>query len=229
MARAFPFLAAVLGFLAGGAAPAETLRVATRSIAYHPALFTSRDRFWLDYLKRKQLELRQRGTHIEVATHFIHPDEISVHSLDLITELVASGVPVYVQTPFLGGCNDSGETLASLFGQLRAAGAEIHYVFLPCSPIQGNARYSSPISRALEKRSSGRFARARSSALRRAGPAIASTASPPSGGSCSRRTATSVKSRPPKGRRPVSISCSTAAAEKRSLRASGIFTAWPTR
>lgn len=128
----------------------ETLRVATRSIAYHPALFTERDRFWLDYLKRKQLELRQRGTSIEVATHFIHPDEISVRSLDVITELVGSGVPVYVQTPFLGGCNDSAETMADLFGQLHAAGAEIHYVFLPCSPIQGNARYRTPISDALE-------------------------------------------------------------------------------
>ena len=128
----------------------ETLRVGTRSVAYHPALFTAKDGFWLEYLKRKQLELKQRGTNIEIATHFIHPDEISVRSLDLITELVGSGIPVYVQTPFLGGCNESGETLAELFAQLRAAGAEIHYIFLPCSPIQGNARFRSPISVALE-------------------------------------------------------------------------------
>jgi KamA family protein len=134
----------------GGIPHIETLRIATRSVAYHPALFTARDGFWLDYLKRKQLELRQRGTSIEVATHFIHPDEISVRSLDLITELVGSGVPVYIQTPFLGGCNDSAETMAELFAQLRAVGAEIHYVFLPCSPIQGNARYRAPISSALE-------------------------------------------------------------------------------
>jgi L-lysine 2,3-aminomutase len=128
----------------------ETLRVATRSVAYHPSLFTARDDFWLDYLKRKKLELRQRGTNIELATHFIHPDEISVSTLDLITELVGSGIPVYVQTPFLGGCNESGEILTDLFGQLRAAGAEIHYIFLPCSPIQGNARYRAPISAALD-------------------------------------------------------------------------------
>jgi lysine 2,3-aminomutase len=31
----------------------------------------------LSYLKRKNLELQARGKRMEVATHFIHPDEIS--------------------------------------------------------------------------------------------------------------------------------------------------------
>jgi KamA family protein len=128
----------------------ETLRLATRSLSFHPALFAAHDGFWLNYLRRKQIELQQKGKRIEVATHFIHPDEVSLQSLDAISELVGNGVPVYVQTPFLGGCNDSAEVMAELFSRLRAVGAQMHYVFMPCSPIQGNARYRSTIARGLE-------------------------------------------------------------------------------
>jgi L-lysine 2,3-aminomutase len=59
-------------------------------------------------------------------------------------------VPVYVQTPFLGGCNDSGDVLAELYATLRGVGAEMHYIYMPCSPIQGNARYDAPLSRGVQ-------------------------------------------------------------------------------
>ena len=127
----------------------ETLRIATRSISYHPALLTANDGFWLNYLKRKQLELKQKSKRIEIATHFVHPDEVSVQGLELISELVSAGIAVYVQTPFLGGCNDSGEELVELFNRLRAVGAEMHYVFMPCSPLRGNRKYRAPISAGL--------------------------------------------------------------------------------
>jgi KamA family protein len=128
----------------------ETVRIATRSLSYHPALLTGKDGFWIDYLKRKQIELSQKSKKIEVATHFAHPDEVSRQTLEAITDLVGAGIPVYVQTPYLGGCNDAGETLVRLFRLLRAAGAEMHYVFMPCSPLQGNRRYRTPISSGLK-------------------------------------------------------------------------------
>jgi L-lysine 2,3-aminomutase len=124
----------------------ETLRLATRSLAYHPALFTARDGWWLHWLERKQVELVQKGKRIEVATHFIHPDEVSRHSLEVISELTSRGVGVYVQTPFLGGCNDRGPELEELYRLLRGAGAEMHYIFMPCSPLQGNRRYLSTLA-----------------------------------------------------------------------------------
>jgi lysine 2,3-aminomutase len=127
----------------------ETLRLATRSISYHPTLLTANDGFWLNYLKRKQLELKQKNKKIEVATHFAHPDEVSVQGLELISELVSAGIPVYIQTPLLGGCNDKGEELLELFRRLRSAGAEMHYVFMPCSPLRGNRKYRAPISTGL--------------------------------------------------------------------------------
>ena len=127
----------------------QTLRLATRSIAYYPHMFLSEDAKLLNYLKRKNFELQERGKRMEVATHFIHPDEISPQSLMIITDLVKSGIAVYVQTPFLNNCNDEGPELARLFSLLRGAGAELHYIYIPCSPIHGNSVYWSPISKGL--------------------------------------------------------------------------------
>ena len=128
----------------------QCLRLATRSIAYYPHMFLSDDGEMLRYLKRKNLALQDRGKRMEVATHFIHPDEISPQSLAIINELVRNGIPVYVQTPFLNDCNDEGPELVRLFSLLRGAGAELHYIYIPCSPIHGNSIYWSPLSRGLD-------------------------------------------------------------------------------
>jgi L-lysine 2,3-aminomutase len=135
----------------------QTLRLATRSIAYYPDMFLSEDGKLLSYLKRKNLALQERGKRMEVATHFIHPDEISPQSLMIITELVSNGIAVYVQTPFLNNCNDQGPELVRLFSLLRGAGAELHYIYIPCSPIHGNSLYWTPISKGLD---AGRYLRA---------------------------------------------------------------------
>ena len=127
----------------------QTLRLATRSIAYYPNLFLARNGSLLKYIKAKNYELQMSGKRMEVATHFIHPDEISPQSLELITDLVNHGIAVYVQTPFLKDCNDRGPELVRLFGLLRGAGAELHYIYIPCSPIQGNRIYWTPIADGL--------------------------------------------------------------------------------
>jgi L-lysine 2,3-aminomutase len=128
----------------------QTLRLATRSIAYYPHMFLGDDARLLNYLKRKNLELQDRGKRMEIATHFIHPDEISPQSLMIISELVKNGIVVYVQTPFLKDCNDEGPELVRLYSLLRGAGAELHYIYIPCSPIHGNSIYWSPIAKGLE-------------------------------------------------------------------------------
>lgn len=128
----------------------KTLRIATRAISYFPDLFLRDDESWLRYLLRINLELTEKNKRIEVATHFVHPDEISVQSLDIITQLASEGIQVYVQTPFIAGCNDDWKKLSALFHTLHSAGAEMHYIFLPTSPIQGNKTYWSPLSKGLE-------------------------------------------------------------------------------
>ncbi len=127
----------------------QTLRLATRSIAYYPHMFLDKEAALLTYLKRKNLELQEKGKRLEVATHFIHPDEISPQALLIIGELTRGGICVYVQTPFLKGCNDQGPELVRLFSMLRGAGAELHYIYIPCSPIHGNSVYWSPISQGI--------------------------------------------------------------------------------
>jgi L-lysine 2,3-aminomutase len=57
---------------------------------------------------------------------------------------------VYIQTPFLKDCNDEGPELVRLYNQLRGAGAELHYIYIPCSPIIGNSIYWTPISSGLK-------------------------------------------------------------------------------
>ena len=127
----------------------QTLRLATRSIACYPHMFLSEDGELLRYLKRKNLELQDRGKRMEVATHFIHPDEISPQSPEISADLVRNGIAVYVQTPFLNNCNDEGPELVRLFSLLRGAGAELHYIYIPCSPIHGNTVYWAPITKGL--------------------------------------------------------------------------------
>ena len=128
----------------------QTLRLATRSVSYYPHLFYADNNFWLNYLKGKNLELQRKGKRIELATHFIHPDEISPQSLDIMTDLVKNGISVYIQTPFLKDCNDKGPELTRLFSLLRGAGAELHYIYIPCSPIHGNSVYWTPLSEGVD-------------------------------------------------------------------------------
>jgi len=128
----------------------QTLRLATRSIAYYPDLFLENEASYLKYIIQKNLELQQQGKRMEVATHFIHPDEISPESLEIITDLVNSGIAVYVQTPFLKDCNDKGPELVRLFSLLRGAGAELHYIYIPCSPIHGNSVYWTSLSEGVQ-------------------------------------------------------------------------------
>ncbi len=124
----------------------QTIRIASRCISYYPQLFYAHDSFWLNYFIEKSRALQENNKRIEVATHFIHPDEISHYSLDIISKLASEGVGVYTQTPFLKDCNESGQELTSLYNELRSVGSEIHYVYIPCSPIQGNKVYWTPIS-----------------------------------------------------------------------------------
>jgi lysine 2,3-aminomutase len=128
----------------------KTLRIATRSIAYYPHLFLKNNREYLGYLKSKQADCVKIGTRIEIGVHFVHPDEVSLASLDIISDLVKAGIVVYVQTPFLNRVNNSGLVLARLFTLLRNAGAQIYYIFTPCHPIHGTQTYWTPISQSIE-------------------------------------------------------------------------------
>ena len=135
----------------------ETVRLAARTISYHPQMLRRRGDFWVRFLIKARDDLAIVGKHLEIAGHFIHPDEASVASLEVIAELARNGIPVYIQTPFLAGCNDDGEVLVRLYRELRLRGAEMHYIFFPCSAIKGNRRFWSPIATALR---AGNFLRA---------------------------------------------------------------------
>ena len=128
----------------------EVIRIATRSVAYYPELFLKDTGNLIQYLIDKNDQCRSHGKRIEAGVHFVHPDEVSIQSLEIISALVQRGIQVYVQTPFLNGLNTYGETLGRLFTLLRQAGVKIYYIFTPCSPIHGTKDFWTPISKALE-------------------------------------------------------------------------------
>ncbi|WP_022666011.1 radical SAM protein [Desulfospira joergensenii] len=128
----------------------QVIRIATRSISYFPKLFLKNKGRLIQYLQEKHLIVREKGKQLEIGVHFIHPDEISIQSLSIITRLTRAGIRVYLQTPFLKGVNNEGPVLATLFSRLRNAGVKIYYIFTPCHPIQGTKKFETSISDAIE-------------------------------------------------------------------------------
>lgn len=130
----------------------EVIRIATRSVAYYPELLQKDGHELLTYLIESGKRCSAKGKSLEIGLHFVHPDEVSVQSLGIISLLVQYGIRVYVQTPFLKGLNTEGRILFRLFTLLRQAGVKIYYIFAPCSPIHGTRDFWAPISKALEAR-----------------------------------------------------------------------------
>ncbi|MCP4023808.1 MAG: radical SAM protein [Desulfobacteraceae bacterium] len=128
----------------------KTIRLATRTIFYHPQFFLSGNQEVIHYLIAKKLACESLGKQLEIGIHIVHPHEISVKSLEIITMLVKAGIPVYVQTPFLKNLNDDGRVLSHLFTRLRNAGVKIYYIFTPCSPIHGTQRHWTTIDQAFD-------------------------------------------------------------------------------
>ncbi|MBU1195849.1 MAG: radical SAM protein [Proteobacteria bacterium] len=128
----------------------KTIRIASRSVSYYPELFLKNNQAYIHYLIEKNSQCEKNGKRIELGIHFVHPDEVSIQSLDIISRFVKNGIQVYVQTPFLKGLNDDGKTLKDLFSLLRQAGAQIYYIFTPCHTIHGTKEYWTPISQSFQ-------------------------------------------------------------------------------
>ncbi len=90
----------------------QVIRIATRSVAYFPDLFLKDDAAYIKYLIEKNHKCLNNGKRIEIGIHFVHPDEISIQSLDIISQFVKNGIQVYVQTPFLKDINTDPTMLA---------------------------------------------------------------------------------------------------------------------
>lgn len=128
----------------------QTIRIATRSIAYYPYLFLDKDKRLIKDLIALHKKAGNCGKAIEIGIHLVHPDEISVSSLEILSELIRNGIRIYLQTPFLNQINTDGKILAELFNRLRQMGVQIYYIFTPCSPIYGTKDFWTSISKAFD-------------------------------------------------------------------------------
>lgn len=128
----------------------QSIRLATRTLAYFPWFFIKNNKENLSFILKMKDLCHSAGKKFEIGIHLVHPDEISIQSLDIISSLVKKGIRVYVQTPFLKDLNTKGKTLARLFTRLRQAGVQIYYIFTPCSPIHGTKQYWTSICESIQ-------------------------------------------------------------------------------
>lgn len=119
------------------ARPGLLVRLCTRAISFHPAVFTPR-----------LVEGLRRLRPLWVIPHINHPAEISrryaPESREALLRLVDSGIPVQSQTVLLRGVNDEVATLSRLFHQLTLLGVRPGYLF-QCDLVPGTSHLRVPV------------------------------------------------------------------------------------
>ncbi|MDH3660681.1 MAG: hypothetical protein OEU92_11775 [Alphaproteobacteria bacterium] len=148
---------------ASGQAGVKMVRIGTKEIAFRP------QRFDKEFLNTLHLfHERYPDVHINVVSHFSHPDEFLERDRDgryielehrykwlapverAVKGLLALGfVSIENQTPMIDRVNDDPEALRILHQDLRQAGIRSKYIF-QCREIQGHRAFSIPLERAWQ-------------------------------------------------------------------------------
>lgn len=148
---------------ASGQAKVKMVRIGTKEIAFRP------ERFDAEFLNMLRLfHDRYPNVHINVVSHFSHPDEFLERDMDgryieddhrhrwlkpverAVQGLLSLGfVSIENQTPMIDRVNDNVEALHILHQELRQAGIKSKYVF-QCREIQGHRAFSVPLERAWQ-------------------------------------------------------------------------------
>lgn len=148
---------------ASGQAGVKMVRIGTKEIAFRPQRF---DKEFLNTLRL--FHERYPDVHINVVSHFSHPDEFLERGMDgryielthrykwlapverAVKGLLSLGfVSIENQTPMIDRVNDNAEALHVLHQELRQAGVRSKYVF-QCREIQGHRAFSVPLERAWQ-------------------------------------------------------------------------------
>ena len=136
----------------------DTVRIGTKEMAFRPMRF--------DAAFARTLEIFHEnypGTHINLVTHFSHPDELLQRNADgsykqenghpVLLKPVAMAlenmgrlpfVSMDNQTPVIKNVNDSAESLHLLHRELRRNGVSFKYIF-QCREIEGHKAFAVPV------------------------------------------------------------------------------------
>lgn len=139
----------------------DTVRIGTKEMAFRPMRF--------DKAFARTLEIFHEnypGTHINLVTHFSHPDELLLRNADgtyrqengryVLIKPVAEAienmgrlpfVSMDNQTPVIKNVNDSVDALHLLHRELRRNGISFKYIF-QCREIEGHKAFAVPVEEA---------------------------------------------------------------------------------
>ncbi len=113
------------------------LRLCTRAPVFSPELFTP-----------ERIAALREMRPLWLIPHINHPAELGARQIECLTSFVESGIPVYSQTVFLRGVNDSRAVLCELFKSLVRIGVKPGYLF-QCDLAPGTGHFRVPLNRAL--------------------------------------------------------------------------------
>lgn len=136
----------------------DTVRIGTKEMAFRPMRFDTNFARTLEIFHENY-----PGTHINIVTHFSHPDELLQRNADG-TYRYENGFPVLLkpvaealknmgslhfvsmdnQTPIIKGVNDSVDALHLLHRELRRNGISFKYIF-QCREIEGHKAFAVPV------------------------------------------------------------------------------------
>lgn len=85
----------------------------------------------------------------EIGVNVCHPVEFWPATIDAIKRLRDAGIVIYNQNPLLKGVNDSFQVLADLYGKLREADIEAHYLF-HAIPMRGMGHHRTSLAHGLD-------------------------------------------------------------------------------
>lgn len=122
----------------------QDIRIGTRSLMYDPKRIT--DDFVKMLLKYHDWDNMKP---VEIATHFNHPDELTLECKKAILRITKSSIRLYNQAVLLKGVNDDELILLDLFRKLRLLGVELYYLF-HCIPVEGVQYLRTTIQKGLD-------------------------------------------------------------------------------
>lgn len=119
----------------------KIVRIGTRLPVHSPLDF---DEDFPEFFKRYSGILN-----FEVACQINHPVELTPETKSVLKSLRENGVTLYAQNVLLKGVNDSLETLADLYDQLRYLNIEAHYLFHSI-PMKGTHHLRTSVKKGLD-------------------------------------------------------------------------------
>ncbi len=119
----------------------KIIRIHSRVPVSDPQLLTKRILETLTRINKKKT--------LYFSIHFEHPDELTPETVKAVNALRKTGIPLFSQSTFLKGINDSYKVLETLFTKLVELGVRPYYIF-HCDLTKGVEHFIVPIKKEIE-------------------------------------------------------------------------------